>query len=107
MGAQGTLSRNTRLMYDGIIPDGGPTGVMLAGELRLHGVQVLVMEKEATCTGGSAPPSAEREDGSGAGIGTVELGLDDQVAIAGDPNEGGTIEDTNPAAGVLDEAIGL
>lgn len=33
-------------MYDGIIPDGGPTGVMLAGELRLHGVQVLVMEKE-------------------------------------------------------------
>ncbi len=33
-------------MIDVIIAGGGPTGVMLASELRLHGVQVLVLERD-------------------------------------------------------------
>ena len=37
-------------MIDVIVAGGGPTGVMLAGELRLHGVHVLVLEKEAEPT---------------------------------------------------------
>ncbi len=35
---------------DVIVAGGGPTGVMLAGELRLHGVQVLVLERDAEPT---------------------------------------------------------
>lgn len=34
------------LMHDVIISGGGPTGMMLAGELRLHDVDVLVLEKD-------------------------------------------------------------
>jgi len=37
-------------MIDVIVAGGGPTGVMLASELRLHGVHVLVLEKEAEPT---------------------------------------------------------
>ncbi|MFF9561810.1 FAD-dependent monooxygenase [Leifsonia sp. NPDC014704] len=33
-------------VFDVIISGGGPTGMMLAGELRLHGVEVLVLERD-------------------------------------------------------------
>src|SRR6201995_5822579 len=37
-------------MFDVIIAGGGPTGLMLAGELRLHGVRVLVLERDGAPT---------------------------------------------------------
>jgi len=36
--------------FDVIVVGGGPTGVMLASELRLHGVRVLIVEKDAEPT---------------------------------------------------------
>jgi 2-polyprenyl-6-methoxyphenol hydroxylase-like FAD-dependent oxidoreductase len=44
-------------MVDVIVVGGGPTGMMLAGELRLHGVHVVVIEKE------HAPPPFVRSLG--------------------------------------------
>lgn len=38
-------------MFDVIVVGGGPTGVMLACELRLHDVRVLVLEKDAEPSG--------------------------------------------------------
>ncbi|WP_040782354.1 rifampin monooxygenase [Nocardia pneumoniae] len=38
-------------MFDVIVAGGGPTGLMLASELRLHGVRVLVLERQAEPTG--------------------------------------------------------
>ncbi len=38
-------------MFDVIVAGAGPTGMMLASELRLHGVHVVVLEKEAEPTG--------------------------------------------------------
>ncbi len=37
-------------MIDVIVAGGGPTGMMLAGELRLHGVRTLALEKDAEPT---------------------------------------------------------
>ncbi|MFG2296170.1 rifampin monooxygenase [Streptomyces sp. NPDC048603] len=44
-------------MFDVIIAGGGPTGLMLAAELRLHDVDVLVLDKEA------APSDQSRAQG--------------------------------------------
>lgn len=40
-------------MIDVLVVGGGPTGLMLASELRLHGVDVVVLERLATPTGQS------------------------------------------------------
>jgi rifampicin monooxygenase len=48
--AENATSLNGGFMIDVIVAGGGPTGVMLAGELRLHGVHVVVLDKETEPT---------------------------------------------------------
>ena len=45
-GEPSVLPEMGRGMIDVIVAGGGPTGLMLASELRLHGVHVLVIEKD-------------------------------------------------------------
>ncbi len=45
------IPRHGEFMTDVIVVGGGPTGLMLACELRLHGVRVVVLDKEPAPTG--------------------------------------------------------
>ena len=47
-------------MIDVIVAGGGPTGLMLASELRLHGVHALVLEKDAEPTKVVRSPACTR-----------------------------------------------
>jgi 2-polyprenyl-6-methoxyphenol hydroxylase-like FAD-dependent oxidoreductase len=56
---------DTAAEFDVIVVGAGPTGVLLAGELRLHGVRVLVLEKDAEPT--RVATTSGRDTGSSAG----------------------------------------
>lgn len=71
--------------YDVIVSGGGPTGMMLAAELRLHGVDVLVLERDAEPTAavralGLQPRSIEIMD---------QRGLLERFLAHGTPYPGG------------------
>ena len=92
-------------MFDVIISGGGPTGMMLASELRLHGADVLVPERDAEPTPavrslGLHPRSIEIMD---------QRGLLDRFLAHGQPYPGGVgrfagIDTPRPA--ILDTAHG-
>ncbi|MFE2723656.1 rifampin monooxygenase [Kitasatospora sp. NPDC059327] len=67
-------------MIDVIVVGGGPTGLMLAGELRLAGVRVVVLER--------SPEPSERSRGRGLHTRSVEMmdqrGLLERFLAAGD-----------------------
>jgi 2-polyprenyl-6-methoxyphenol hydroxylase-like FAD-dependent oxidoreductase len=48
------------VVIDVIVAGGGPTGMMLASELRLHGLHALVLEKEQSRPGRSARSACTR-----------------------------------------------
>ena len=73
-------------MIDVIIAGGGPTGMMLAGELRLHGVNVVLLERDPE------PTKVVRA----LGLHARSIEVMDQRGIAGRFLEAGT---THPLAG--------
>ena len=87
-------------MIDVIVAGAGPTGLMLAGELRLHGVGVLVLEKETEPTG----PSRAR----GLHVRSIEImdqrGLLDRFLALGDQFSARTLFMDKPWPTGLDTA---
>lgn len=100
-------------MVDVIVVGGGPTGTMLAGELRLHGVGVVVLEREAEPTSvvralGLHARSIEVLDQRGLAAPLLELGrtypLDGY--FAGIPKPAPALDTTHPyVLGVPQPAI--
>ncbi|AFM15643.1 2-polyprenyl-6-methoxyphenol hydroxylase-like oxidoreductase [Mycolicibacterium chubuense NBB4] len=91
-------------MFDVIIAGGGPTGMMLAAELRLHGVDVLAVERDAE------PPLAVRS--LGLHVRSIEImdqrGVLDRFLAAGrrHPIDGFFAGIAKPAPPDLDTAHG-
>ncbi len=100
-------------MFDVIVVGGGPTGLVLAGELRLHGVRVVVLEREPEPTPvvralGLHARSIEVLDQRGLAAPLLELGrtypLDGY--FAGIPKPAPALDTTHPyALGVPQPAI--